>query len=543
MDKHKYRNFESESKEYKHGYCLSSECEHNIPNEIDCIDFEVLNKDKLYNYETLLVAGVSISNYIKIGNNTFKSKYLIFPKTLKEGYKTNLEKLVVGEGVTDYLTLIEIFKDSEFGVLFRDQKHIKMTIPETCKSQIVFLDSDDTKENFLKNTTLKNDCQIGFFNLGTFKDISDYYFSDTNKSTQKEKILNVVTQEIKFTLFSIGKAIEDNAILKFKNFKEKYPIIPLSETMAKTFPPLTYYVAEILISGFTILAGSPKGGKSRLAFLLTYLLSLGISRNGFEIGKECKVLYLNLDDDERNAKARFQEFETHFGIKANLDNILMVYEFPKGLETPEYLKGILQEDPGIKVIIIDILDFVLDKKPNKSIYSEDINSLKPFKKLSEEHDVAILALHHTNKNTYSEDVFDSISGSNGVRGATTSNLILKSKTADKTGKLSIEGKNLPGKMINLEKNDIGIWEIAERQDPTSINKTHEKILGVLKSNYSKFKISELQTITGISKQYLYNNLSGMLKLNLISKEGKYLYFVPNPDTNENPNNEFEYGED
>ena len=95
-------------------------------------------------------------------------------------------------------------------------------------------------------------------------------------------------------------------------------------------------------------------------------------------------------------------------------------------------------------------------------YQSDYEEIRPFKEFTDIHDVAPILVHHTRKNTESENSFDRISGTNGLLGAADGAFLLYREK----GRVILDqtGKDLPGQRMILDFDPQRcLWTVVSRE--------------------------------------------------------------------------------
>ena len=95
-------------------------------------------------------------------------------------------------------------------------------------------------------------------------------------------------------------------------------------------------------------------------------------------------------------------------------------------------------------------------------YQSDYEEIRPFKEFTDIHDVALILVHHTRKNTESENSFDRISGTNGLLGAADGAFLLYREK----GRVILDqtGKDLPGQRMILDFDPQRcLWTVVSRE--------------------------------------------------------------------------------
>lgn len=118
--------------------------------------------------------------------------------------------------------------------------------------------------------------------------------------------------------------------------------------------------------------------------------------------------------------------------------------------------------PNIGLIIIDTLQKIRGRtNKNEGIYSSDYREMAILKEFADKNKLAILLVHHLRK-MRDEDIFNCISGSNGLMGACDTVYILnRKKREDNDATLIMTGRDIRHNEIPITFNvDKYIWESA-----------------------------------------------------------------------------------
>ena len=94
----------------------------------------------------------------------------------------------------------------------------------------------------------------------------------------------------------------------------------------------------------------------------------------------------------------------------------------------EQLENFLFEYPETVLVIIDTLQRIRGRTPDNGSYAADYDTIAKLKAFSDQRGIALLLVHHTRKEG-AEDVFDTISGTNGILGAADGALVLHKDSA------------------------------------------------------------------------------------------------------------------
>jgi hypothetical protein len=203
------------------------------------------------------------------------------------------------------------------------------------------------------------------------------------------------------------------------------------------FPPLRYAVPELLPEGFTLLAGSPKVGKSWLVLdMLLSVAGAGRALSSISVPESRPVLYLALEDGDRRMQERCRTILDDRFIPRNFH---YVTDCTYPLMT---IRAWLERYDGA-VIVLDTLGKVMeDGKPGDNSYQRDYKMAGGFKSICADFPgVSILAVHHDRKAT-SDDFVQSVSGTNGIAGAADTIMILNRARNSDDGLLKVTGRDV-----------------------------------------------------------------------------------------------------
>lgn len=203
------------------------------------------------------------------------------------------------------------------------------------------------------------------------------------------------------------------------------------------FPPLRYAVPELLPEGFTLLAGSPKVGKSWLVLdMLLAVAGAGLALSSIPVRDPRPVLYLALEDGDRRMQDRCRTLLNGRQIPPRFH---YVTDCTYPLLT---IASWLDRNDGA-VIVLDTLGKVMeDGKPGDNSYQRDYKMTGGFKRICADFPgVSILAVHHDRKAT-SEDFVQSVSGTNGIAGGADTIMILNRDRNSDAGLLKVTGRDV-----------------------------------------------------------------------------------------------------
>lgn len=251
---------------------------------------------------------------------------------------------------------------------------------------------------------------------------------------------------------------------------------------AKDFPPRRWAIPRLITEGLTILAGPPKVCKSWLALNM----AVAVAGGGMVLGKipveQGEVLYLALEDSERRLKERLKKI-TPVGEPPEALSIATAGDFPpldKGglVALAEWLK----KYPRAKLVIIDTLARVKPgRSRNQDSYSHDSAIISTLQKLSIDHQVALVVIHHTKKQE-AEDFVAEVSGTFGLTGAADCVAVLSRKgRGQMDGSLKLTGRDIEEQELALKFDpNLGLWELLGEASQYARSQERQDILLILR---------------------------------------------------------------
>jgi hypothetical protein len=183
--------------------------------------------------------------------------------------------------------------------------------------------------------------------------------------------------------------------------------------------PPVMVVPRLFVEGLTLFAGKPKVGKS---WLMLHA-GLAVAQAGTTLGEiACgagDVLYCALEDTFQRLKRRVDKLDAGWPARMWVQT-----EMPRlaagGLEgIREWITSV----PAPRLVIIDTLELVRDRKTTDNGYAADYAAVLELRKLANAHHLAIVVVHHLRK-AEAEDPFDTVSGTLGLTGAPDAILVL-----------------------------------------------------------------------------------------------------------------------
>lgn len=226
-----------------------------------------------------------------------------------------------------------------------------------------------------------------------------------------------------------------------KVYKRGVASIAASDLQTAKIDPPEWLIPDVLPQGLAILCASSKVGKSWMAMQMCLAISRGKEFLDYA-SNQAGCLYLALEDGIFRLKDRLNKVldggkapsNFYLSIKANgLDGGLI-----------KQLDEEFEEHPDIKLIIIDTLQKVRGSaKKDEIAYATDYRELGALKEYADNKRICIFLVHHLRKMADENDVFNMISGSNGIMGVCdTIFIIYKKKRQDENAVLFMTGRDI-----------------------------------------------------------------------------------------------------
>ncbi len=206
--------------------------------------------------------------------------------------------------------------------------------------------------------------------------------------------------------------------------------IDAADLLCKDLPSPTYILKPFLAEGLTLLAASPKAGKTTLMRQVAEAVNCGSE----VLGETCAkgdVLFLSLEEGEVLFREKLKLMKIP---EDNLRGIRLEFEWPQAARGVDRLRDWLKNRSGERsaaLIIIDSLArFRLMPSTKANIFMEDYNALKILADLCKQFPaVSICVLHHTTKANH-DDPLACISGSHGLTAAVDGYMVLTRKAGE-----------------------------------------------------------------------------------------------------------------
>ena len=283
--------------------------------------------------------------------------------------------------------------------------------------------------------------------------------TDAEQSLSKCTDNSIVNQDTDFKGYEQSFEEMQREILRQldPSYLKTVSMTTLYDTVFEVQTPL---IDGLLQRGTYLFVGSPKVGKSFMMAQLAYHISTGTPLWEYKVRK-ATVLYFALEDDYPRLQKRLFQM---FGAKET-GNLYFATECKTvngGLE--EQIRGFMREHPDTGLIIIDTLKRVREAGGADYSYASDYDVVARLKALADSYKVSMLIVHHTRKQK-SEDIFDMISGTNGLMGAADGAFLLqKEKRTGNAATLEVSGRDQQDQKLYLIRNtETLLWELQRAE--------------------------------------------------------------------------------
>jgi hypothetical protein len=290
--------------------------------------------------------------------------------------------------------------------------------------------------------------------------------------------------------------------------KDRLDTVSAQQLILEPLKARLWLVAGMICQGLIIFAAPPKSGKSWLAIQLALAVACGepFLDHATELAG---VLYLALEDSFSRIQGRL------FRLTDEAPNRLRFAVFAPTLNGGliEQLESYIDEFPDTRLVIIDTLQTVRSSS-NDNVYAADYEDLGAIKRFADEHELAVLLVHHTRKMPDAGNVFNTVSGSNGIMGAADETMVLaRTNLFDGSATLSIIGRDVELAEYKLSFRDCQ-WHFV---DQTSQEELEERDVPACVISVLDFMAGRAGAWEGTSTQLIAEANLTDIKPNVLTK--------------------------
>lgn len=217
---------------------------------------------------------------------------------------------------------------------------------------------------------------------------------------------------------------------------------------------IPYTVEGLLRPGLTILAGSPKVGKSWMVLHFCMQVAKGLPIWGMET-RQGSVLYIALEDSKQRLQERALAMSESYppGLYFSLNCAQL------GEPLAEELRSFAAEHRDARLVVIDTFQKIRAQGKELS-YANDYHEVSRLKDIADELGICLLLIHHTRKQSDS-DFMNEISGTNGIAGSADTLMVLKKECrSSRSATLSCTGRDIEDRELTLHfDREMFIWKV------------------------------------------------------------------------------------
>lgn len=233
--------------------------------------------------------------------------------------------------------------------------------------------------------------------------------------------------------------------------------VTMNELLDSVYTGKEPIIDGLLYRDTYLFTGSPKVGKSFLMAQLAYHVSTGTPLWGYPVRKG-KVLYLALEDSEERLQSRLHRM---FGTNGTDNLHLATSSGTLGDALDGNLIQFLTDNPDTSLVIIDTLKRIRDSEKSDTNYDDDYDTIINLKNFADRRNICLIIVHH-NRKLKSDDIFEMISGTNGLFGAADGAFVLdKEKRGSDEATLYVTGRDQPDAKLQLKRNVSTLtWDLV-----------------------------------------------------------------------------------
>jgi hypothetical protein len=299
------------------------------------------------------------------------------------------------------------------------------------------------------------------------------------------------------------------------------------ELMDTKFPEPRWAIPGLVAEGVSLLAGSPKIGKSWLS--LGWALAVAGGEKAFDSvhvdGGD--VLYLALEDTGRRLQDRIGKVLAGRKAPRGLTLATTCPTLPQGGD--EKIAGWLDSHPDARLIIIDTFAKIRGRADSASAYDADYAAVGRVKNLADTYGVAVVLVHHVRK-AAADDFLSEVSGTNGLAGAADATLVLKRTRGTADGMLHVTGRDIDETEYALSfQPAAGAWHLLSGPpEDHALSQTRAAIRGYVRANPGATP-KQIATGTGLGYDNAKRTAARMAEDGQLRADNTGHYYPPRGD--------------
>lgn len=292
------------------------------------------------------------------------------------------------------------------------------------------------------------------------------------------------------------------------------------ELKRQVFKPLQFIVDGLIPTGLSILAGSPKVGKSWLSLDIALSTARGVGCLGERSCPKGAVLYLALEDSDRRLQARLEQM---LGTGPAWPRNLYFETSWKRADAGglEQLRHWVETTAGARLIVIDVFEKFRTLSGRSGGYQREYVELGPLHDLARETGIGIVLVHHLRKSG-GGDPFERITGSSGFVGVPDTIIVLDKGRAGT--RLLARGRDIDESVLDVSFDRQSMtWRVADPRAAVSAYPERDRVLALLAESTSPLTPLEIAKRLERSHAAIRALVSRMSKAGEIEKVGTGRY--------------------
>jgi len=278
--------------------------------------------------------------------------------------------------------------------------------------------------------------------------------------------------------------------------------------LAKDLPPPSWIVPDLLPTDcLAMLGGKVKLGKS----WLTLQLAVAVASGGKFLGRDCKqgkVIYLALEDNERNLQDRLRQQGAEEGLMpANL-GFLLRFSYLNEAEGMEKFIALLRKERPL-LAIVDTLSSAKNSKVREDEAGDTADLLNPMRNLAQDNGCTVFFNHHHTKGAYDDPALD-LRGSSAIGAACDVIWGLYRVRGQKRAKLSSVGRNVIDLELAMDfDKTTACWQVVGEAEAVERKENVQAILKALQ--HMEADTENLAVFTELTRRAVTYALDDMLE--------------------------------
>lgn len=232
-------------------------------------------------------------------------------------------------------------------------------------------------------------------------------------------------------------------------------LISMEEERTADIPPRTWFVENMITTGFNLIIAKKGIGKSFFVLDMAVRTAWGYDFLGHKTTR-CGVLYIPTELDRIALHERLQRYV------ALPENLFVHYSWSTDQKALDDVEQVLMEG-DISVVVFDMFLPIVPSVETNAYESSSV--FLRWRKLFQKYNAGLVAVWHSGKSER-QDFMDSAIGTTGLIGQSDSVLYLERKRGESGGKLKVGGNHGSEMAINLSFDNcrwetVGVGEVAE----------------------------------------------------------------------------------